>query len=136
MLEVTEGVFGRLRNGFYGLRGVLLTLVFMGLLRRRNPEQLKGCAPGEFGLLLGLDRAPEVKTLRRKLDEMGLRGLAPTLQQRFAERWVEAEPEPLGVLYLDGHVRVYHGHKHQRPKPGVSRFLMVIIGMGRGQPRG
>ena len=121
LLEVTEGVFGRLRNGFYGLRGVLLTLVFMGLLRRRNPEQLKGCAPGEFGLLLGLDRAPEVKTLRRKLDEMGLRGLAPTLQQRFAERWVEAEPEPLGVLYLDGHVRVYHGHKHQLPKHHVQK---------------
>ena len=114
-------MFGRLRNGFYGLRGVLLTLVFMGLLRRRNPEQLKGCAPGEFGLLLGLDRAPEVKTLRRKLDEMGLRGLAPTLQQRFAERWVEAEPEPLGVLYLDGHVRVYHGHKHQLPKHHVQK---------------
>ena len=121
LLEVTEGVFGRLRNGFYGLRGVLLTLVFMGLLRLRNPEQLKGRAPGEFGLLLGLDRAPEVKTLRRKLDEMGLRGLAPTLQQRFAERWVEAASEPLGVLYLDGHVRVYHGHQHQLPKHHVQK---------------
>ncbi len=121
LLEVTEDVFGRLRNGFYGLRAVLLTFAFMGLLRLRNPEQLKGRAPGELGLLLGLDRAPEVKTLRRKLDEMGLRGLAPTLQQRYAERWTEAEPEHLGVLYLDGHVRVYNGHKHQLPKHHVQK---------------
>ena len=121
LLEVTEGVFGRLRNGFYGLRAVLLTLAFMGLLRLRNPEQLKGRAPGELGLLLGLDRAPEVKTLRRKLDEMGLRGLAATLQQRFAERWTEADPELLGLLYLDGHVRVYNGRKHQLPKHHVQK---------------
>ena len=36
----------------------------MALLRIRNPEQLKAHAPGELGLLLGLDRAPERKTLR------------------------------------------------------------------------
>ena len=121
LIEVTEGVFGRLRNAFYGLHAVVLTFVFMGLLRLRNPEQLKGRAPGELGRLLGLDRAPEVKTLRRKLDEMGRRDLASTLQQRFAERWTEAEPEELGVLYLDGHVRVYNGRKHQLPKHHVQK---------------
>ena len=121
LLEVTEGVFGRLRNAFYGLRAVVLTFAFMGLLRLRNPEQLKGRAPGELGRLLGLDRAPEVKTLRRKLDEMGRRDLAPTLQQRFAERWTAAEPEELGVLYLDGHVRVYNGRKHRLPKHHVQQ---------------
>ena len=121
LIAVTEGVFGRLRNGFYGLRTVLLTLAFMGLLRVRNPEQLKRCAPGEFGLLLGLDRVPEVRTLRRKLEELGLRGLASTLQQRFAERWVAAEPEQLGFLYLDGHVRVYNGRKYRLPKHHVQK---------------
>ena len=134
LLEVTEGVFGGLRDGFYGLRTVLLTFAFMGLLRLRNPEQLKGRAPGEFGLLLGLDRAPEVKTVRRKLDEISLRGLAPILQQRFAERWTETDPEQLGLLYLDGHVRVYHGRKHSlpqhhvqkrgRPMPGTQDFFV------------
>lgn len=121
LLEVPQQVFGRLRNGFYGLRTVLLTLAFMGLLRLRTPEQLKGRAPGEFGLLLGLDRAPEVKTLRRKLEEMGLRGVAATLQQRFAERWVQAAPEQLGVLYVDGHVRVYNGRQHHLPKHHVQK---------------
>jgi transposase len=121
LIDVPKGVFFRLRNGFYGLSTVFLTLAFMGLLRVRNPEQLKRLAPGEFGLLLGLDRVPEVKTLRRKLEELGLRGLASTLQQRFAERWVEAEPEQLGFLYVDGHVRVYNGRKHQLPKHHVQK---------------
>ena len=121
LLDVTEGVFGRLRNGFFGLRAVLLTFAFMGLLRLRTPEQLKGRAPGELGLLLGLDRAPEVKTLRRKLEEMGRRGLAPTLQQRFAEHWTESDPDQVGLLYLDGHVRVYHGRKHALPKHYVQK---------------
>ena len=93
----------------------------MALLRIKSPEQLTGHAPGELGLLLGLDRVPEVKTLRRKLAEMGDRGLARILHQRLAERWARAEPEQLGVLYLDGHVRPYHGRKHHLPKHHVQQ---------------
>jgi len=121
LLEVTQDVFGALRNGFFGLRSVLLTFAFMALLRIKTPEQLTSHAPGELGQLLGLDRAPEVKTLRRKLDQMGQRGLARTLHQQLTERWAEAEPEALGWLYLDGHVRPYHGRKHRLPKHHVQK---------------
>lgn len=121
LIEVTEQVFGALRNGFFGLRPVVLTLAFMALLRIKSPEQLTGHAPGELGLLLGLDRVPEVKTLRRKLAEMGKRGQARQFHQRLAERWAEAEPEQLGLLYLDGHVRPYHGRTHKLPKHHVQQ---------------
>jgi hypothetical protein len=121
LVEVTQNVFGALRNGFFGLRSVLLTFVFMALLRIKTPEQLTGHAPGELGLLLGLDRAPEVKTLRRKLDQMGQRGLARRLHQCLAERWADAEPDELGLLYIDGHVRPYHGRKHPLPKHHVQQ---------------
>jgi hypothetical protein len=121
LLAVTETVYGRLRAGFYGLRTVLLTFAFMALLRLTNPEQLKGRAPGELGLLLGLDRAPQVKTLRRQLEEMGQRGLARKLQQELTERWSQAEPEELGFFYLDGHVRVYNGRTHHLPKHPVQK---------------
>jgi hypothetical protein len=40
----------------------LLTLLLMALLRIKRPEQLKERDPAAFGRLLGLDRAPEVKT--------------------------------------------------------------------------
>ena len=121
LIEVGQQVFGALRNGFFGLQSVLLTLAFMALLRIKTPEQLTGHAPGEFGLLLGLDRAPEVKTLRRKLAELGERGRARHFHQRLAERWAEAQPDQLGVLYLDGHVRPYHGRTHKLPKHHVQQ---------------
>ncbi len=121
LVEVGQEVFGALRNGFFGLRSVLLTFAFMALLRIKNPEQLTSHAPGELGQLLGLDRAPEVKTLRRKLDEMGQRRLARPLHQRLTERWAATEPDELGLLYLDGHVRPYHGRKHTLPKHHVQQ---------------
>jgi len=119
LVEVTQDVFGALRNGFFGLQSVVLTFAFMALLRIKTPEQLTNHAPGELGQLLGLDRVPEVKTLRRKLDQMGQRALARRLQQHLAARWAAAEPDELGLLYLDGHVRPYHGRKHSLPKHHV-----------------
>jgi len=67
VLEAGEQTYGTLKKAFYGLRATLLVMAFMALLRIRTPEQLQGHPPGELGVLLGLDRAPEVKTLRRKL---------------------------------------------------------------------
>jgi hypothetical protein len=121
LLEVGTKVYGRLSNGFFGLRSVLLTFVLMALLRIKTPEQLTEHAPGELGLLLGLDRAPEVKTLRRKLRELGSRGLAWTFMRHFTERWAKAEPRELALLYVDGHVRPYHGRKHALPKQHVQQ---------------
>jgi hypothetical protein len=121
LLEVGEVVYGKLRNGFFGLRSVLLTFAFMALRRIKTPEQLTAHAPGELGLLLGLDRAPEVKTLRRKLREMGARGLAWSFARRLTERWAKAKPRELALLYVDGHVRPYHGRTHVLPKHHVQQ---------------
>ena len=121
LLEVGERVYGKLRNGFFGLRSVLLTFAFMALLRIKTPEQLTAQAPGELGRLLGLDRAPEVKTLRRKLKELGERDLAHTLAAQLTEHWAKAEPQELGLLYVDGHVRPYNGRTHTLPKLHVQQ---------------
>jgi hypothetical protein len=121
LLEVGTAVYGALRNGFFGLRSVLLTFAFMALLRIKTPEQLTEHAPGELGLLLGLDRAPEVKTLRRKLHEMGERQLARTFMRQLTERWAQAAPRELALLYVDGHVRPYHGRTHVLPKHHVQQ---------------
>lgn len=121
LVDVGQQVYGSLGKGFFGLRSVLLTFAFMALLRIRTPERLGERSPGEFGLLLGLDRAPEVKTLRRKLREMGERGLARDLGTKLSERWAKATPRELAVLYVDGHVRPYHGRKHSLPKRHVQQ---------------
>jgi hypothetical protein len=52
---------------YYGLESILLVLAFMSLSRIKNPEQLNKCQPGEIGRIIGLDRTPEVKCLRNKI---------------------------------------------------------------------
>lgn len=126
LLDVGEQTYGTLRNGFYGLRSILLVLALMALLRIRTPEQLQGHPPGELGILLGLDRAPEVKTLRRKLWELAGRKKAAVFSRRLAERWVDESTDQVGLLYIDGHVRPYHGTKHRLPKAFVSRRRLCM----------
>jgi len=126
LLDVGEKVYGSLRNGFYGLRSMVLCLGFMALLRIRNPERMQFEAPGELGTLLGLDRAPETKTLRRKLMELVERGEASRFSAGLAERWVRQSPRALGFLYVDGHVRAYHGEKHRLTKTHVARRRLCM----------
>lgn len=126
LYEVSQEVYGKLKNGFYGLNAVLSTLAFMALLRIKSNEQLPSHAPGEFGLVLGLDRSPEVRTVRRKLAELGGRGQALELQAVFARRWAEEQPELLGFLYIDGHVRPYNGRTHRLPKTHVARRRLCM----------
>jgi transposase len=121
VLEAGEQTYGALKKAFYGLRATLLILAFMALLRIRTPGQLQGHPPGEPGMLLGLDRAPEVKTLRRKLWELAARRQATHFSQRLAERWVHEQADALGLLYIDGHVRPYHGTGHTLPQAWVAR---------------
>lgn len=123
--DVFEKKYQRLRNGFYGLYSVLTTLMFMALLRIKCIEDLSTAKPGEFGRLLGLDRAPEMKTLRRKLLELKQRGQALETAEAFALRWATEEPSQIGVLYVDGHVRAYNG-KEKLPKTLVPRRRMCM----------
>jgi hypothetical protein len=125
-LETGEKVYGALRNGFYGLQATLLTLVFMAFLRIKTPEQLKGRSPGELGIVLGLDRCPEVKTLRKKLRELGLRNKAGEFISLLSKRWTDQDKETLGFVYIDGHVRPYNGRKHKLPKTHVARRRLCM----------
>jgi hypothetical protein len=126
LYAVGKEVYFALRPGFFGLRATLSTLVFMALLRIKNAEQLTTHAPGEFGHVLGLDRAPEMKTLRRKLRELGERKRHLALKAAFLRRWAEDRPGLLGFLYVDGHVRPYNGRTHELPKTRVARRRLCM----------
>lgn len=126
LMDAGKNVYGTLRKGFYGLQTILLTLAFMALLRIKSPEQMKGHSPGELGILLGLDRVPEVNTLRKKLNELGLRNKAGEFESILCQRWADQDRESLGFLYIDGHVRPYHGRKHKLPKTHVARRRLCM----------
>jgi transposase len=109
LLACSRGVYGRLRNGFYGLSATLLTLVFLALAGEPRAEGATRVPPAALGRVLGLDRAPEVKTIRRKLAELAAAGKAADLVMALARHHAAARPAALGFLYVDGHARVYHG---------------------------
>ena len=109
--EGVEATYGKLKNGFYGLRHTVMTLCLMMALRITRAEHLAGVAPAALGRLLGLDRAPEVKTLRRRVHEIAALGKASALMRWLAERLAAADAKALGFLYIDGHVRAYYGKR-------------------------
>ena len=108
---IAREVYGSLGPAFYGLRTTLVALLLMALLRIKRPEGLKEHAPDDLGRLLGLDRAPEVKTLRRKLRRLAAFGRATEFGRALARRRVAERGAAMGFLYVDGHVRVYHGER-------------------------
>jgi transposase len=120
LLEIAQQVYGRLRPGFYGLRSLLLTLAFLALLREPRAEGATRIAPADLGRILALDRAPEVKTIRRRLGYLAERALGDKLVFRLARRHAESHPEVLGFLYMDGHVRAYSGTR-RLPKAHIAR---------------
>jgi transposase len=111
LLRIARRLYGGIGPAFYGLRTTLLTLFLMALLRIRRPEQLKECDPAALGRLLGLDRAPEVKTLRRALSRLAAHHAARQLGAELARVRVAQRGRLMGFLYIDGHVRAYHGQR-------------------------
>lgn len=119
---------GKLGGYYHGLH-VLLLLGFMALARIKTAESLRGKAPGEFGKLMGLDRIPEVRCLRKKMDQLSRDESAERWAVELARSWMEADTESAGTLYVDGHVRVYHGHKTKPPRKFVSRQRLCLRGI-------
>jgi prepilin-type processing-associated H-X9-DG protein len=125
VLDVAREVWGNIGPAFYGLRTSIVTMLLMALLRIKRPEALKEHSPPELGRVLGLDRAPEVKTLRRKLARLAAAGGAEIFGRLLAQRRVASHGNALGFLYVDGHVRVYYG-KRRIPKTHAARLHAVV----------
>jgi Transposase DDE domain/Winged helix-turn helix len=125
VLDAARDVWGNIGPAFYGLRTSIVTMLLMALLRIKRPEALKEHSPPELGRVLGLDRAPEVKTLRRKLARLAAQGGAEIFGRLLAQRRVASHGSALGFLYIDGHVRVYYG-KRRIPKTHAARLHAVV----------
>ena len=121
LLDAAREVYGQLRDGFYGMTATLLTLVFLALAGEPRAEGATRVPPAALGRVLGLDRAPEVKTIRRKLGELASAGKAADLIMALARRHAAARPDTLGFLYADGHARVYYGTRNVQ-KTHVARL--------------
>jgi hypothetical protein len=127
VLPVARQIYGSIGPAFYGLRTTLVAYILLALLRIPRPETLKEYAPADLGRLVGLDRLPEVKTLRRKLARLASRKASQEFGRELARRRIAERGRMMGFLYIDGHVRAYHG-KHTIPKAYLARTCLAVPG--------
>jgi len=115
-----------LPQGYYRMSSIFLLLSFMALARLKSVESLRYSAPGEWGKLLGLDRVPEVRTLRNKISLLAVDKKPMEWSAHLCREWMKGAPEQCGALYVDGHVRVYHGKKAHLPRRYVAREKLCL----------
>jgi transposase len=125
LLSCAATVFGSLRNGFYGLDTMLVEGVLRALAGEPRAEGATRIDPAALGRILGLDRGPEVKTIRRNITALAGTGRAEELLAAMATAHVArleaSNPDLLAVFYVDGHVRAYQG-AHKVAKTHLSRL--------------
>jgi hypothetical protein len=115
-------------GGYYTTLQVVTLLAIMALTRIKTVEQLQYNSPGELGKLLGLDRIPEVRCLRSKLAQLSLNNAPEQWAQQLSRDWLQDSDELAGMLYVDGHVRLYHGSQTQLPRRYVARQRLCLRG--------
>ena len=125
LLECARDVYEVDRPAFYGLCSLVLTVVFTTLAGEPRAEGLTRLDPVDLGRLLGLDRAPEVRTLRRRMEALAAEHRSAELLHGLARRHVAANTDALGVFYVDGHVRAYHG-RADVPKAHLARMRLAM----------
>jgi len=113
-------------EGYYSLPSILLSMAFCMLLRIKSIEKISDEPPGELGKLIGLDRIPEIKTLRRKIAELGENEQAKQWMGKLSKQWMDMYPELAGVLYIDGHNDVYYGKTNKLPRHYISRLRLAM----------
>lgn len=115
-------------QGYYSIASVFMSLAFLALLRIKTLAQSSQIPAGEIGKSIGLDRIPEVKTLRERIALFCSKCDIEQWGYKLSKSWLEDYPDLSGVLYIDGHVNIYYGSETQMPKRYVSRLRLCMSG--------
>ena len=108
-LKTALQVFRKFDAAFYGLRTMIVVWILMSLLRIKRIEHIRKKDNRVLGGILGLDRAPEVKTVRRKLYSLIKQGKALIWMDTLAKKRVEAYDGRVRTIQIDGHIVAYYG---------------------------
>jgi hypothetical protein len=122
-----EGDF-TLEKGFYPTSSIFLSLAILSLLRVKTLSGAGSLPAGELGKTIGLDRIPEVKTLRTRIAQFCQITDVDKWRFNLSKDWMEDSPELSAVLYIDGHINLYYGKDTAPPKRFVSRMRLCLSG--------
>jgi hypothetical protein len=128
LLSGSDKIF-TMPEGFYPIETIFLLLALMALARIPSLEALRYVVAGEWGKLLGLDRIPEVRTLRKKISQLcSPQRRAERWSNQLARQWMADSDHSAGLYYADGHVRLYHGKLTALPRRYVARERLCLRG--------
>ena len=117
--------FSSIGPAFYGVRNAIVTLIFCFLRGINRPENLKEHSPSDMGKVVGLDRVPEMKTLRRKIRDLVKQNSVLLFLKLQLQRHLSRLAKKLLWVYVDGHVSVYSG-KRKLSKHYVTRLRISL----------
>ena len=124
----------------FGVRQVFWQLFCLALLQEPTIERVKHVLRTDLGAVFGRERAACVKTLRRKLAALSEKGQAAALGLLLAKHWLEVGLLNASYLYVDGHMKLYHGKRavqhiwnsqRRMPLPGIEQYFVNDL---RGRP--
>jgi hypothetical protein len=115
-------------KGYYSAEQIFICLAFLSLLRVKKLEQSGEIYSGELGRCMGLDRIPDVKTLRKRITSFCKVSDVEQWSSELSRQWMHNDTELEGALYVDGHVSLYYGEQTQMPKRFVSRMRLCLSG--------
>ena len=120
-LLARSGEFLSLAKGYYGVRFMLTFNAFF-LLRRLTPSQaLRGQPPGEWGPIMGDDRAPCDKTYHLKMDALSEnQENVEAWARSLMEAWAADIPDGDVIVLADTHFYSYFGDNAHLPSNWVS----------------
>ncbi len=113
---------------YYPTSSVFLSLAILALLRIKTLSGVDSLPSGELGRMIGLDRIPEVKTLRTRVAQFSEITDITAWELNLSKDWMEETPELSAVLYIDGHIKLYYGKDKSPPKRFVSRMRLSLSG--------
>lgn len=115
-------------DGYYSVESIFISLAFLSMLRAKTLSQSEGIPCGELGRAIGLDRIPEVKTLRKRIERFCTRANVKKWALTLSKEWMAEHPGLAGILYIDGHTNPYYGKKTKMPKRFASRLRLCMSG--------
>lgn len=117
-----------LEDIYYPTNSIFLSLGILSLLRIKTLSGVESLPSGDLGRTIGLDRIPEVKTLRTRIKEFCQKTNIEKWRMKLSKDWMEETPELSAILYIDGHIKLYYGQETSPPKRFVSRMRLCLSG--------
>jgi len=118
----------KLDKTYYPTSSIFLSLAILALLRVKTLSGVDSLPSGELGRMIGLDRIPEVKTLRGRVAQFSGITDITAWGLNLSKDWMEEMPGLSAVLYIDGHIKLYYGKDKAPPKRFVSRMRLSLSG--------